>query len=99
MQNLHHLHNTSANHVTFANHKQDKLRTSYTYYICLHICRLVLTLTNFTMLTVFCVKIYVFSYQIVQLFQDHWFELSNPNNLQTKIPNVVGTQGSMQFIC
>ena len=51
------------------------------------------------MLTVFCVKIYVFSYQIVQLLQDHWFELSNPNNLQTKIPNVVGTQGSMQFIC
>ena len=51
------------------------------------------------MLTVFCVKIYVFSYQIVQLFQDHWFELSNPNNLQTKIPNIVGTQGSMQFIC
>ena len=51
------------------------------------------------MLTVFCVKIYVFSCQIVQLFQDHWFELSNPNNLQTKIPNVVGTQGSMQFIC
>ena len=59
-------------------------------------------LTNFTMLTVFCVKIYVFSYQIVQLlqlFQDHWFKISSPNNLQTKIPNVVGTQGSMQFIC
>ena len=36
------------------------------------------------MLTVFCVKIYVFLYQIVQLFQDHWFELIDPNNLQTK---------------
>ena len=39
---------------------------------------------NFTMLTVFCIKIYVFLYQIVQLFQDHWFELIDPNNLQTK---------------
>ena len=69
-------------------------------------------LTNCTMLTVFCVKMYVFLYQIVQLFQDHWFEISNPNNLQTnkqkkkkkkkrkkKILNVVGTQGSMQFFC
>ena len=25
-----------------------------------------------------------FLYQIVQLFQDHWFELIDPNNLQTK---------------
>ena len=87
MQILRHSHNTSANHVkfvTFANHKQDKLCISYTYYKCLHHCRLVLTLTNFTMLTVFCVKIYVFSYEIVQLSQDHWFKLIDPNNLQTK---------------
>ena len=47
----------------------------------LHICRLVLNIYNFTMLTVFYIKIYVFLYQIVQPFQDHCFELIDPNNL------------------
>ena len=56
-------------------------------------------LTNFNMLTVFYIKCYVVLYQIVQPFQDHWFELIDPNNLQNKISNVVGTQGSIQFIC
>ena len=51
------------------------------------------------MLTVFYIKSYVFLYQIIQPFQDHWFELIDPNNLQNKISNVVGTQGSIQFIC
>ena len=51
------------------------------------------------MLTVFDIKSYVFLYQIVQPFQDHWFELIDPNNLQKQISNVVGTQGSIQFIC
>ena len=37
-------------------------------------------------------------YQIVQPFQDHWFKLIDPNNLQNKISNVVGTQGSIQLI-
>ena len=37
-------------------------------------------------------------YQIIQPFQDHWFELIDPNNLQNKISNVVGTQGSIQLI-
>ena len=36
------------------------------------------------MLTVFYIKCYVFLYQIVQPFQDHWFELIDPNNLQKK---------------
>ena len=51
------------------------------YDIYLHICRLVLNVYNFTMLTVFYIKIYVFLYQIVQPFQDHCSELIDPNNL------------------
>ena len=51
------------------------------------------------MLTVFYIKYDVVLYQIVQPFQDHWFKLIDPNNLQNKISNVVGTQGSIQFIC
>ena len=70
------------------------------YDIYLHICRLVLNAYNFNMLTIFYIKCYVFLYQIVQPFQDHWFELIDPNNLQkNKISNVIGTQGSIQFIC
>ena len=50
------------------------------------------------MLTVFYIKCYVVLYQIVQPFQDHWFKLIDPNNLQNKISNVVGTQGSIQLV-
>ena len=57
-------------------------------------------LTNFNMFN--CILHYmlcVFLYQIVQPFQDHWFKLIDPNNLQkTKFSNVVGTQGSIQLI-
>ena len=55
---------------------------NYMYDIYLHICRLVLNAYNFNMLTVFYIKCYVFLNQIVQPFQDHWFELIDPNNLQ-----------------
>ena len=48
----------------------------------LHICRLVLNAYKFNMLTVFYIKSYVFLYQIVRPFQDHWFELIDSNNLQ-----------------
>ena len=52
------------------------------------------------MLTVFYIKSLCVAYQIIQPFQDHCFELIDPNNLQKqKISNVVGTQGSIQFIC
>ena len=54
------------------------------YDIYLHICRLVLNAYNFTISTVFYIKSYVFLYQIVQPFQDHCFELIDPNNLQKK---------------
>ena len=50
------------------------------------------------MLTVFYIKCYVVLYQIVQPFQDYWFKLIDPNNLQNKISNVVGRQGSIQLI-
>ena len=69
------------------------------YDIYLHICRLVLNTYNST---VFYIKSYVFLYRIVQPFQDHCFELIDPNNLQKKNKNKisnVGTQGSIQFIC
>ena len=56
-------------------------------------------LTNFNMLTVFYIKSCVFLYQIVQPLQDHCFELIDPNNLQKQNFTVVGTQGSIQFIC
>ena len=70
------------------------------YDIYLHICRLVLNAYKFNMLTIFYIKSYVFLYKIVQPFQDHHFELIDPNNLQEKKNlNVVGTQGSIQFIC
>ena len=70
------------------------------YDIYLHIRRLVLKrLQILICLTVCYIKYYVFFfYQIVQPFQDHWFELIDPNNLQNKISNVVGTQGSIQLI-
>ena len=64
----------------------------------LHHCRLVLRTYNFTSETVCYIKYYVFLYQTVQPFQDHLFELIDPNNLQNKISNVVGTQGSIQLI-
>ena len=54
-------------------------------------------LTNFNMLTIFYIKSDVFLYQIVQPFQDHWFELIDPNHLQKQ--KFLGTQGSIQFIC
>ena len=69
------------------------------YDIYLHICRLVLKcLQILKCLTVCYIKYYVFLYQTVQPFQDHLFELIDPNNLQNKISNVVGTQGSIQLI-
>ena len=51
-------------------------------HICLHTGRLVLNAYNFTISTVFYIKFYVFLYQIVQPFQDHCFELIDPNNIQ-----------------
>ena len=69
------------------------------YDIYLHICRLILNrLQILICLTACYIKYYVFLYQTVQPFQDHLFELIDPNNLQNKISNVVGTQGSIQLI-
>ena len=68
------------------------------YDICLHIHRLVLKCSPiFICLTVCYFGYYVF-YQTVQPFQDLLFKLIDPNNLQNKISNVVGTQGSIQLI-
>ena len=51
------------------------------YDIYLHIRRLVLKcLQIFICLTVCYIKYYVFLYQTVQPFQDHLFELIDPNN-------------------
>ena len=68
-------------------------------HICLHIYRLVLYAYHFTISTVFYIKILGVLYQIIQPFQDHCFELINPNNIPKQNSNVVGTQGSIQFIC
>ena len=69
------------------------------YDIYLHICRLVLKrLQIFICLTVCYIKYYVILYQTVQPFQNHLFKLIDPNNLQNKISNVVGTQGPIQLI-
>ena len=111
---LHNPHHQLANTVKFAYfalNKIGKLQTvyahtahifiahNYMYDIYLHICRLVLYVYNFTMLTIFYIKFYMFLYQIVQPFQDHCLNSLTPITYQNKISNVVGTQGSIQFIC
>ena len=68
-------------------------------HIRLHICRLVLNAYNFTISTVFYIEFYVFLYHIIQPFQNRYFELIDPNNIPKQNSNVVGTQGSIQFIC
>ena len=68
-------------------------------HIHLHICRLVLNAYNFTISTVFYIEFYVFLYQIVQPFRTIVLNSLTPVTYKNKNANVVGTQGSIQFIC
>ena len=58
-------------------------------------------LTNFTMLTVFYIKIYVFHTKSYNHFRTIVLNSLTPITYKNKkkISNVVGTQGSIQFIC
>ena len=54
-------------------------------------------LTNFTILTVFYVKLYVFYTKSYNHFRTIVVNSLAPITYQNKISNVVGTQGSIQF--
>ena len=56
-------------------------------------------LTNFTMLTVFYVKFYVIYTKLYNHFRTIVLNSLIPITYKNKISNVVGTQGSIQFIC
>ena len=72
---------------------------NYMYDIYLNICRLVLNVYNFTMLTVFCIKIYVFYTKSYNQFRTIVLNSLTPITYKNKISNIVGTHGSIQFIC
>ena len=94
----------------FAHNKTGKLQTIYAhtahvllhinyYDIYLHICRLVLNTYNFTISTVFHIKFYVFYTKSYNHSRTIVLNSLTPIIYKNKISNVVGTQGSIQFIC
>ena len=68
-------------------------------HIFLHICRLVLAAYNFTISTVFYIESYVFYTKSYNHFRTIVLNSLTPITYKNKITNVVGTQGSIQFIC
>ena len=68
-------------------------------HIRLHTCRLVFNVYNPTISTVFYIEFYVFYTKSYNHFRTIVLNSLTPITYQNKISNVVGTQGSIQFIC
>ena len=68
-------------------------------HIHLHICKLVLNAYHFTISTVFYIEFYVFYTKSYNHFRTIVLNSLTPITYKNKISNVVGTQGSIQFIC
>ena len=68
-------------------------------HIFLHICRLVLATYNFTISTAFYIEFYVLYTKSYNHFRTIVLNSLTPITYKNKITNVVGTQGSIQFIC
>ena len=67
--------------------------------ICMHTCRLVLDAYNFTISTIFYIEFYVFYTKLYNHLRTIVMNSLTPIAYKNKITNVVGTQGSIQFIC
>ena len=68
-------------------------------HIFLHTCRLVLDIYNFTISTVFYIEFNVLYTKSYNHFRTIVLNSLTPVTYKNKITNVVGTQGSIQFIC